>query len=149
MDFSGKVLRREIVTKKAEGGTASLLKSWPLSTIAPLPSEAFLSLSLECGGETTFNETFFTEPKRCTLAAANVTAAITEADEGLDVRLSTDAPAFYVALAAEGFPGEFSDNGFTLLPDEPRVLRFTPRKRLSLARFKKSLDIRHLRTTYR
>ena len=53
------------------------------------------------------------------------------------IALTTDAPAFFVALDA---PCLFSENNFTLLPDEMRLIRFFGEP--------SALTIRHLRQTY-
>jgi beta-mannosidase len=152
VDFGGKVVRKEELTARIPGGSSRLVKTFALSDIAPKPEDLFVSLLLERDGEVTHNETFLTEPKRCSLADARVTFDAEDsrgAEGGFTVRLSSDAPAFYTALAAEGVPGEFSDNCFAVLPDQPRTVTFTPRGRVGLAAFRKALSVRHLRGTYR
>ncbi len=50
----------------------------------------------------------------------------------------------------ETIPGEFSDNSFTLYPDRPVTLTFTPKKPdARFADFKAALSVFHLRRTYR
>ncbi len=65
-------------------------------------------------------------------------------------RLSGSAPAFFVTLDTPGIPGVFSDNGFTLLPEEEKIVTFTPRNpnETNLTKVKKSLKIKHLRESY-
>ena len=85
-------------------GSARLLKSYRRRRPGAVSREGVPVISpSRADGETTFNELFLTEPKRCALADAKVTAAVTEGTEGgFSVRLSADAPAFYVALDAGG-----------------------------------------------
>ncbi len=147
-DFSGKVVRTEDLTARLPAGSSRLLKTFALKD-GERREELFASLILERDGEVSSNETFLTEPKRCTLADAHVTSDVEEGEGGFTVRLSSDAPAFYTALAADGIPGEFSDNCFAVLPDRPRAVTFTPRARTGLAAFRRSLSVRHLRGTYR
>ena len=45
-----------------------------------------------------------------------------ETSDGLECKLSTDVPAFFVTLELGG-RRVWSDNGLTLLPGEPRVLK--------------------------
>ena len=70
-------------------------------------------------------------------------------EDGFTVKLTTDRPAFYVALNADGIRGEFDDNAFTLLPDEPRALVFAPKQKVTLRQFQAALSLNHLRATYR
>jgi hypothetical protein len=149
MDFTGKVIRRHVIPARMPAGAARMLKAWELSEVAPRPDQVFLSLTLEHEGSKVFNDMFLTEPKRCQPAPAKVLTKVTAAGDGFTVRLSADAPAFHAALAAEGVPGEFSDNFFTILPDAPRVVEFVPRKRVSIERFRRALSVRHLRETWR
>ena len=62
--------------------------------------------------------------------------------------LQTDKPAFFVLVNATGIPGEFSDNCLTLLPGHIQTLTFTPKHPVTLAAFRKSLTLHHLRATY-
>lgn len=85
--------------------------------------------------------------KACELADANVVYQVSEAGNGFDINLSTDAPAFFCQLESE-YPGQFDDNSVTLLANEVRKLHFTPEQTISLADFEASLSLKHLRQTY-
>ncbi|MFI5369333.1 MAG: glycoside hydrolase family 2 protein, partial [Spirochaetia bacterium] len=100
-------------------------------------------------GEAAGNELFFTEPKRCSLARAVIKTEVQAAEKGYAVRLSASAPAFHVSLSADGIPGEFDDNFFTLLPGTARTVLFTPRKPVQKESATQAIAIRHLRDTYR
>ena len=149
IDFSGKVRRKVELPARAAAGSARMLKAWDLAGIAPRLDEVFVSLALVRDGETTWNETFLTEPKRCALLPARITTEVTADGGRFLVGLSSDAPAFYAALTAEGIPGEFSDNCVTILPDAPRTIAFVPRTKVGVAAFRRALSVRHLRETYR
>jgi beta-mannosidase len=148
LDFQGKVLMEEALAARAPAGSAKLLKSYALSELAPRPEEAFLYVTLSADGVTTGNELFFTEPKRCSLAKAVVKAEVRAAETGYSVRLSTSAPVFHVSLSAEGIPGKFDDNFFTLLPGVPRTVLFTPGKPVQKENVTQAIAVRHLRDTY-
>ncbi|MFV0360133.1 beta-mannosidase [Tropicimonas sp.] len=60
------------------------------------------------------------------LEAPNIAIETTDAPDGLTIRLTSEKPAFFVALESD-VPGRFSDNGFLLLPGIPADIRFTPR----------------------
>lgn len=139
-------------------GSARMLRKRRLASLTAAPEQSFLLLTLEMEGETVMSELFFTEHKRCDLAPANVRAEVAAAGRasgarGFSVSLTTDAPAFFVSLDAEGIPGEFDDNCFTLVPGTPRVVGFIPgvhesMARPTLAQFRRALSVRHLRDTY-
>jgi beta-mannosidase len=139
----------EAFAARAPAGSAKLLKSYALSELAPRPEEAFLYVTLTANGETAGNELFFTEPKRCSLAKAVIKTEVREAETGYSVRLSSTAPAFHVSLGAEGIPGAFDDNFFTLLPGHPRSVLFKPRKPVQREHIMQAIAVRHLRDTYR
>lgn len=94
---------------------------------------------------------FLAEPKRCSLRKATVSASMSaapaasgasEAEAAFELRLETDAPAFWVdpryrrpaagEAAERGSPsgfalrGRLDDAGFLLLPGESRTLRYEP-----------------------
>ena len=80
----------------------------------------FLFLRLEANGRRFENEWLFASPRECPLADARIEAKV----RGCEVTLTTDRPAFYVWLNADGVAGEFSDNSFTLVPGRPKTVRF-------------------------
>ena len=106
------------------------------------------------GGAVT-SELFFAEYKRCEIAKATVRAEASSSSRGgFVLSLTTDAPAFFVSLDAEGIAGEFEDNCFTLVPGTPRLIGFIPgargpKTRPTLAELRRALSVRHLRDTYR
>ncbi len=148
IDFHGKILKQESLEVRAAAGSSRRLKAYALADLSPSADAAFVHLRLDREGESSLNELLLTEPKRIDLARATITkeAALTEG--GFSVSLSTDAPAFFVALDAGDIPGEFDDNCLTLLPGEPRVIRFLPRTPATLERFRHAIAVRHLRDSY-
>jgi beta-mannosidase len=147
-DFAGKVLKKEKLTAKADAGSAKMLREYKLSNLIAKPSSGFMVLTLEAGGDVFRSEHFFCEYKKCELAAADVQMQVQEKAGKLSVTLSTDKPAFFVTVNADGIRGEWDDNCFTLLPGAKRVLTFAPKQAVSLTELKKSLTVRHLRQTY-
>jgi len=148
-DLEGGTLRTESFEVRAPAASARRLASWAREDLAARPEASFLHISLEHGGETSGDALFLVEPKRLTLPRARVTAEVEDAPEGCSLSLSTDAPAFYVALEAGEIRGEFSDNCFTLLPGAPRVVGFRPWQPVTAEKLRGSLKVRHLRESYR
>ena len=51
-------------------------------------------------------------------------------------------------MNATGVHGEFDDNSFTLLPDEPRTLTFTPKEPIDAETFRRSLSVTDLSKSF-
>lgn len=154
-DFAGKVLRRDKQTVSIPPASAAMIKDYALSDLIATPAEGFMSISLKTDEGVLRNEHFFTQYKKCQLPAANVQVEFGgskkqpgSAGAPLEVTLSTDKPAFFVALSTPGIAGQWSDNAFTLLPGEKRALTFTPKQPLTAAELKKALKVKHLSESY-
>ena len=74
------------------------------------------------------------------LPKANVKAEI----NGFSVTLTTDKPAFWVWMNANGIRGEFDDNAVTLVSGSPRTFTFKPKDAITPELFKKSFTVTHL-----
>ena len=146
--FDGAAVRKETIDARVAARSAQRLMSRAVTELAAKPEEVFLHLALEGDGGTSYNELFLAEPKRSPLAKARVTIETEQGKNGISLVLSTDAPVFYAALDAGGVSGEFSDNGFTLMPGVPRGVRFHSRQRPPSDR-PPTFTVRHLRETYR
>ncbi len=148
MDFAGRELKRLALDARVAAGAAKRVKACAVGDLVARPQDGFLFLTLRCGGEVSHNEHFFTEWKRCELGEAGVRATVTPDGAGLTVEVRAARPAFFVCLEAEGLPGRFSDNGFTVLPGEVTRVRFTPARKVTPKAFAKSLKVYDLRSTY-
>ncbi len=156
MDFLGRALMTLDLPARLPPGSATRLAVYDLKRFGTEKErvDRFLSLSLTAtvgGRRVSFaNEWMFNFYKKCPLADADVCLK-TENDNGVwKVTLTTDRPTFFTWVNAEGIPGEFSDNSFTLYPDCPVTLVFTPKREgLRFADFKSALSVFHLRKTYR
>ncbi len=137
--FDGTIRHRLRLPVRVPGGSAKLIRTVKVADLAPEPANVFLELAFK--GAT--NTHFFTEYKRCALAKPKIRMDVLD---GHRVKLQTDKPAFFVMLTADGIPGEFDDNGITLLPGRPQTLRFRPKRAVTAAAFRKSLTLRHLRS---
>ena len=140
-NFSGKLIRRYRRPARVAAGSAKLIKKWNIADLIADPASAFLQLTFN--GAT--NTHFLTEYKRCELAQPRIRIQV---GKGHRVTLRTDKPAFFVSLNATGIPGEFTENCLTLLPGQAQTLTFKPKHPVTLAAFRKSLTLHHLRATY-
>jgi len=150
--FDGGIRRTMKLPVRLPAGSARRIASWSAGDLAPSPTEAFLHLELEAGGHRSENDFFFAPWKACLLEDAAVKAVVSSKDGTLSVRLSTDRPALFVSLEAEGIEGEFDDNLLVLLPGRERTLRFRPWPRgakVRADRLRGALTVRHLRASYR
>ena len=95
------------------------------------------------------NEWFFAPFKDCPVENAKIDATVGRADPcAPQITLTTDKPAFFVWVNATGVRGEFDDNSFTLLPDEPRTLTFTPKGPIDADAFRRSLSVTDLSKSF-
>ena len=93
---------------------------------------------------------FFPAPFRdMELPEVTISPEVFKDNEGLCVKLTSDAPAFFVALDAPGLQwAHFSDNNILLLPGASTIIRFTADSPCTQEEVAASLSIRHLRQTY-
>ena len=111
LSFSGEVLsRREIPVAVAPGGAMRI-------DAAGVPSSGDGFLHYRLGDSE--GDFFFADFKELELPEANI--ELTARGDG-SYEISADRPAFFVALECEK-PTVWSDNGFTLLPGRPRIIR--------------------------
>lgn len=91
-------------------------------------------------------ELLFAKFRHAPLAVADVRTDVREAGGKLVVAVTADAPAFHVWLNARGIRGEFSDNSFTLLPGERRIVSFEPKEEgVGRDRLARALTVTHVR----
>ena len=86
-------------------------------------------------------------PKRCELQRCEVTATPREVSGSggdVEIELRGDRPAFFIALEVEDPLVRFSDNGFHLMPDEPRMITVTETAGHEARWFEENLRIRTL-----
>ncbi len=148
--FDGTMVSTSDLSARVEAGSALQLRTFAVDELAPAPVDVFAVLDLTVG-ETTFrNEHAFAPWKSCALPVADVRFRVVEAaDGGLAVSVQTDAPVFYLTIEAQGVSGVFEDNGFTLLPDEERIVSFKSKgKDVSAQMLSAALRVQHLRSTY-
>ena len=73
---------------------------------------------------------------------------INKKNEKFNIIVTSDYPAFFVSFDTEGIQGKFSENMFTLLPNKPKQITYTPDDNIDIDIFKKALSIYDLRHTY-
>lgn len=120
-----------------------------------------VDLLIEGGSGSIRNHLFLSRPKNCEIEKPLLqveTGPVTDSYGNVTsytIKLSTDKPAFYVALDSGEFPGIFSDNFITLLPGEERIIEFDLDGRVfsdsdfSTTDLMDELTIFHLRGSYR
>ncbi|MBN1698029.1 MAG: glycoside hydrolase family 2 protein [Spirochaetales bacterium] len=145
-DFSGKCLHEETHDITIEGPGTESVTDLDARLLPDKPENIFLVLTLT-GGEKTIENTFMFRPfKDCSIRKAAVDFSVVEEKEAIVVDLSTDVPAFFVSLDAEGIPGVFGDNCFTLLPGRGKRIAFHPAGKTNAGILGKALRVEHLGT---
>lgn len=155
-DFQGGVLQTQRLAQTLPPRSATRLATYDLSQFGTDAERVsrFLQLSLAAtvdGKPYRFdNEWMFNFYKTCPLADAHVRLTPANRDGTWTVTLATDKPTFFTWVNATGVRGEFSDNSFTLYPERPVTLTFTPKDPATRYEdFIASLSLFHLRKTYR
>lgn len=122
---------------------------FPIEDLTDDTSNTFLYLRLEVGEVQITNDHLFAAYKNYGLLRTEIELDISAADDGLIyVTARSMYPAFWVTLSARNIRGEFDDNGFLLLPSQPKTVAFRPKQDVSLEQFRSSLSVTHLRDTY-
>ena len=110
----------------------------------------FAEIITEAVSEEIHRNTYFPlKYKNLPLRNGNVQASVLQEGNSFIIELSTDYPIFFLILRAVGIEGLFSDNSFTLIPGEKRVVRFNAWESCSLDKFESKLQITHLKEVMR
>ena len=110
---------------------------------------AFLSLVSGDGILLATNTIIGGEYKDCSLGKPGIVVETSDKGRKWTIKLTSDLPAFFVWLEAEGIKGHFSDNSLTLLPGRPVELTFTPLNGDSFESFTRALKITDLASIYK
>ena len=151
-DFDGKLIKElhknMIIPKQSSTAFESL--SPAKLEIDPKKHFAVLKTTAAADGKIYSHENtlFFTEEKNCGLMPADIKTEVSKVDDNYQVTLTTDKPAFFVTLETPGIKGIFSDNSFTLMPNEPKTITFRLVKYRSEVKFEEVLRVMDLRETY-
>jgi beta-mannosidase len=150
INFAGMEIKRLDFEESVAAGSASLQGKFAVSDLVEKRTDVFAVFDLQAGDEHFRNEHVFTTWKSCELPQANIQVQVDALEEGhFAVGLSTDAPAFYLTLNAEGIGGEFDDNCFLLLPGDEKILVFTAKGNIPTREgLQAAIQIQHLRSTY-
>jgi len=156
LDFYGNKVKDDVVISETVTPDSST-KIYELPIENPI-SESFIHATLEYGETKTETTVFTSFQKKCDLENPEIAYQIEEIKENpgsFKITLTSKNPAFYVALDQQGIQGLFSDNMFTLLPNQPKTVIFTPsnfgKKKIKLVKlgtFKKQLTITSLYDTF-
>ncbi|MHA2243830.1 MAG: beta-mannosidase [Candidatus Hodarchaeales archaeon] len=128
IEFSGDILEKQSLSIKLNSETSTQIKVFNVKKDLPFSREdGFLYLSAKDPPLFLENTFFFIQPKYCKLDKANITFEIdTNPSSNLIIKLSTDKPAFFVTLDYSEIRGKFSNNSFTLIPDQTKTVIFYP-----------------------
>lgn len=152
LDFNGNKVKDDVVISETVTPDSST-KIYELPIENPI-SENFIHATLEYGETKTETTVFTSFQKKCDLENPEISYEIEEIQENpgsFKITLTSKNPAFYVALDQQEIQGVFSDNMFTLLPNQPKTVIFTPsnfgKKKMKLVKlgtFKKQLTVTSL-----
>ncbi|MGI9255533.1 MAG: beta-mannosidase [Salinispira sp.] len=144
--FNGTLLRSFVMEDVfVDADSAALLWQMQRSELeaqSDNPEHMFLHARWEAGAE---NSIFLSHPRNCYPEKSRV--SITKGSSRGSFVLSADRPAFFVFPECDA-PGHFSDGAFTLLPGEPREIRFLSSEEGGAEPDIADVSIKDLRATY-
>ena len=145
---TGEVVMERHWDMELPGEKAHMLTRMAQTELTSEPEKHFLYLRLRAPAGERVNTLFFVPWKRCELPLPRLTHEAFVDEEGLGIHLQAQAPAYFCTAEARGMTGEFTDNGFTLLPGERRTLRFCSDSLVTFEQFSQSLHFRDLRSSH-
>jgi beta-mannosidase len=143
--WSGERLRECTVPVTVPGQTSRKCWDTPLPEVLAEPGqhERFITLQFTGPGVDVRNA-YYPEPFRATRISAPSfkVSGLRETVAGWEFQVAADRPAPFAYLTAGTLLGRFSDNGFLLMPQEPRKIIFRGAGGNVREEFKRNLKIR-------
>jgi beta-mannosidase len=119
LNFKGKKVKDDVeIIQTIAPDSSTLVYELPIEK--PI-SDSFIHATMEYGESKTETTVFTSFQKKCYLEDPEIKYQISEVTRNpgsYRIKLTAKKPAFYVSLDQQGIPGIFSDNMFTLLPNE-------------------------------
>lgn len=129
----------------ASAGSSVLLMEFIGEEHGTAPEEFFLTVETVAENGESWMEAVFAAPyKECALPRADVTAQTLILEDRPAVRLTSDAPAFFVTLETAGILGRFTDNSLSVIPGREVILFFESKEKVSAEELRKALTLCHL-----
>ena len=150
-DCAGEILRRQNETYDAPANATGLVAELDLSDLVESHGEDGLLVWLEAredGELLSSNLVTFVHPKSMALEAPELSARLEENQDGFVAVVSTDKPALWTWLAAEGTALDLSDNFFCLAPWQERKIRVKPEDTMDSDALRSALRVSSLTDTY-
>ncbi len=147
MDLDGKLLSDRQIRISTEPLKGKSYLSLPIADLlnGRPKSEVVVQVGLEVAKETvSTNHHFFVPFKELDVSLPRIRTDITPTSEGFRIRLSTDKVAKAVYLSGPREEGFFSDNYFTLVPGEIKVIEFKTDNPPAEAIFSDQLEVRSM-----
>lgn len=153
LDFSGNKLCKTItLSHKAENGSTYQIFEKSMAPENLTEGSYFIYASLEGkSGKVLYTSqatVFPTLYKKCNIEKPELSVNITVNQDSAEIELASKKPAFFTALDSHEIMGTFSKNCFTVLPDSPVKVIFTPKNPEELKKLKSVLTVKSLRDTY-
>ena len=109
----------------------------------------FIYITLKTSDEHKCENTLFLDTyKKCNIEKAKINHTITEKNGIFEITLETDKPSFFVSIETGSFEGRLSTNMVTLLPNEKKIITFTPLSKTHIDDFRKEVRVFDLSNTY-
>ena len=122
ISFGGEVLWSKPFNQSASGASVENILKLDLLDFKFNRDEGFFHVRSKINNQDIFNTLFIKEPKKCNLKRSNIKNSISKTDTGYSIIVEADYPAFNVVLDAGDIKGNFSDNDFTLLKGDEKII---------------------------
>lgn len=151
--FDGEIKHTLLETCSLEKQTSKKLYTIDLNKLGLKMNECFAELVFtptnQHSIETKRNTLFFDTYKRCELETTSINIEIKEKNGLYSVVCKSEKPAFFVTLSSGNASGIFSDNSFTVLPNEPVEVFYESRDpNENIQASLRNIKVLHLRETY-
>lgn len=149
INFEGEVLWGDVVETITGAETANNFYQLNFSNLKFNERSGFLYAITELNGRSVENTLFLAEPKKCNLEKCSIESTILFCEtENVIILTTTYKPAFNVVIDIDEIEGVLSDNNFTLLPGNKRVVLLKTMKKYTEAEIRCKLKIFSLNNSY-
>ncbi|MBY9005926.1 MAG: glycoside hydrolase family 2 protein [Candidatus Lokiarchaeota archaeon] len=149
INFSGQIINEENLDVILDSESSTKLFERKLDSLELDISDHFMYLTYTNVEKEIFNDFLLTRPKDCNLQSPKFIIKAIKIDEKiLEVKVKSDKPAFFVSLSIDTFKGHFSENCFTMIANQEKIISFRTNTKIEIDVDDIKIEISHLRTTY-
>jgi len=147
--FDGTKVMQKVYDPSVKANSSCETCVLPVSELGAPANESFIYAKLSNEQRFVENTSFLDVPKHCSLQDPRISYRIDETQEGFSIKLTVQAPAFFVSLDQGDIKGVFSDNLFDLRPSAEKTVLFRAKRKVTLAQFEEQFRMYDIFNSYR